>query len=247
MKIKQYSALAALLLLVAGCGNGESEPKESSSSNGSSTAPAEVSAVPENLKNAAYEYYGLGEEATLTYIVKMNDDVPARDCPQTVTFVEMEDGSAKFRVTRVGWPSGIGSETLLLNDEGVFTKALNFGVLDSPALQVPADLALGSEWEAPMRVVNGSQIFSTIFKSRAVREEKTTVEAGTFDCLVIEADMTSTITGSPNPSKDGIATSKIVAYYAKGVGTIKMTMEGSQADGSALKAYIELKSIGEAQ
>ena len=246
MKIRQYWVLVALLL-VAGCGKPDSDPKEPPAPEGNSTATAAVTGVPESLKNAAYEYYGLGQEAPLTYIVKMSDELPARDGTQTFTFESMEDGAAKFMVTRTGGLSRVGSETLLLNDDGVYTKALSFGVLESPALQIPADLALGSEWESPMTIKDGSKTIVNLVKFRAVRQEETTVEAGTFDCLVIEADVTSNVTGSAIPSQNGDASSEIVAYYAKGIGTVKMTVEGTQADGKRLSIYVELKSIGEKQ
>ena len=247
MKIRQYSVLAALLLVLAGCGKPDSDSKGSSTSNGEPTAAVADSGVPENLKNAAYEYYGLGQEAPLTYIVKMSDVVPARDGTQTTTFDGMEDGAAKFLVTRTGGLSRVGSEVLLLDEEGVHTKAIGagIGVLEAPALQVPADLGVGKEWESPMTITNGSQTIVNLVKFRAVREEKTTVEGGTFDCLVIEADVTSNVTGSLDPSQDGEGSSEIVAYYAKGIGTVKMTVKGTRADGTKLSIYVELKSIGE--
>ena len=245
MKIRQYSALAALLLLVAGCGNSEGEGKAKSQDKDSDPPVVAAETVPEDLRNAAYEYYGLSYEGPLTYSVQMTKELPPRDGTQTVKFEGMEDGAAKFTVTRTGGLSRIGSETLLLNDEGVFTKAISTGVLDSPALQVPADLALDSEWESEMAVKIGLQNNETRFVARAVREEETTVEAGTFDCLVIEADMTSQITGSADATKDGEATMKIVVYYSKGIGYVKMTLEGNQADGTDVNVYIEPKSIGE--
>ena len=111
--------------------------------------------------------------------------------------------------------------------------------------QIPAELAVGSEWESPMNFTIGLQRTETLFKSRAVRLEETTVEAGTFDCIVIEAEVTSNVTGSADPTQNGEGSSTIVAYYAKGIGTVKMTVEGTRANGSELSIYVELKSIGE--
>ena len=247
MKIRQYSMPAALLLALAGCGKPDSDAKDSSAPKGDTTAPVEVAGVPESLKNAAYEYYGLGQEAALTYSVQMSDVLPARDGTQTVAFDGMEDGAAKFIVTRTGGLSRVGSETLLLKDDGVYTQALSFGVLEAPSLQVPADLAVGSEWESSMTIKDGLKTIVNLVQFRAVRQEKTTVEAGEFDCLIIEADVTSNITGSFDPSQDGEGSSTIVAYYAKGVGTVKMMVEGTRADDTKLSIHVELKSIGEEQ
>ena len=247
MKTRQYSAVAALLLVLAGCGNSDPEPNESSSQDGGNAAQTVEKAVPENLKNAAYEYYGLGQTAPLTYIVKMYDALPASDGTQTVAFDGMKGDGAKFTVTRTGGLSQVGSETLLLDEKGVYTTAISFGVLEAPSLQIPADLAVGMEWESPMTITKGSQVIVNLVKFLAVRLEETTVAAGTFECLVIEADVTSNVSGSIDPSQDGDGTSEIVAYYAKGIGTVKMSVEGTRPNGEKLSIYVELKSIGEEQ
>jgi hypothetical protein len=200
--------------------------------------------VPEALKTAAYEYKGLASNKMLTYSAQFSPEMGPEDGTETILIQESSGGTVKYNVERTGSLTLLGTDTLELSDKGVSLIASSQGVLDTPSIELPADIAVGKEWKGTTTMSSGSRKFESNSTFKVLREEKVTVAAGTFDCLVIESHMTAKVSGSSNPAENGTAKTDLLAYYAKGVGMVKLSAKGVKTNGDKQDLKIELKKIG---
>ncbi len=244
MKNLRYLIPFVLAASVLGCSGDKpkaEDPKVPPVTSGTDPAPV---VVPDALKTAAYEYKGLEDPKMLTYTAQLNPELGPEDGTETAILKEIKDGNAIYNVERTGSLSLLGTDTLELSPAGVSMTASSRGVLDKPSLELPADIAVGKEWASTSNMEMGSKKFSADSTFKVVREEKVTTEAGTFDCLVITSSMKATISGSTIASENGVATTELTAYYAKGVGMVKMDATTKKPDKTTHKFTIVLKKIG---
>lgn len=248
MTARQTTLALAALLALALVGCGPKEPKSEDPKPGVAsgvTDPGAGPAVPADLQTAAYEYQGMNHDDLMTYDVVMASLVGEQEGTQQIKLEKVEDGVATYQVLRTGGLAQLGVDTRELRKDGVYTVSASLGILEAPALELPADLAVGKEWSAPMNMdkVNGTdQKVESIVASKAVREQKVKVPAGEFDCIVIESTIDATISGSIEKKLNGKSVTKLVSSYSKGVGLIKLTGTITRADGEKSNVSIELKS-----
>jgi hypothetical protein len=200
--------------------------------------------VPDSLKNAAYDYFGLGNDKLMTYKVKLNNAHLEAEGTQSVFLEKVEDGSATFVINRTGELTQVGIETVRLDDKGVTMLDTSQGEIDGPALELPADIKVGSEWTVDLTWNLGGKKIVSKTKNTAVGTEVVETPAGKFDCLVVKVDLTGDITGSTNKQENGRYTTKSTMYWSKGVGLIKLEATTRQPSGANESQYIRLKSIG---
>lgn len=130
---------------------------------------------------------------------------------------EMDDGKLVWPVTSITVPEGQDSILTInyyhVTEDSVYTYSLK---TDTEPLAVePNDLALGVKWEGTLTIPLTLPIeFPTELPAsfEVVGSETVTVEAGTFNCVVIEIDL-------PDYNVDSAATQ----WRAEGIGMVKMT------------------------
>jgi hypothetical protein len=201
--------------------------------------------VPDSLKNAAYDYFGLGNHKLMTYTVKLNNAHVEGEGTQTVFLEKVEDGSATYVIQRTGELTQVGIETVRLDDKGVTMLDTSQGEIDGPALEMPADIQVGSEWTVDLTWNLGGKKIVSKTKNTVVGIEAVETPAGKLDCLVVKVDLTGDITGSTVKQENGRYTTKSTMYWSKGVGLVKLEATTRLPNGDNNSQYIRLKSIGQ--
>lgn len=232
--MKKLSWLAFAVLL-AGCSGSSSTSTETTTTSGATTgttgttpttttepaksdsmATATRETIPAELKHAGYDYYGLGSEKKINMVSKQKGS-PDLTGTTEFQFVEYKDGKAKFKQVFGGdLTSQFPSSDLLVDKDGVYSVNLGQSELDRPQMELPAIVATGKTWKLDKPIETGGTTISK-FDSRIVGPESITVPLGTYDTMKVTADVEMK-TGSDK------RTAKMTAWYAKGVGTVKLSM-----------------------
>ncbi|MGE0002372.1 MAG: hypothetical protein AB7F50_05945 [Fimbriimonadaceae bacterium] len=230
-----------LALTLAGCAPKAAEVAGAGATPKPGEAPAEKSfVVPEELKNDAYVYYGLGNTEEMTYEMVQGKGMAPQEGTQTMrTKSGAKDGKMVFSTVRSGGMSGMGDEELSLEKGGLY---LTFGSIISPtepSLVLPSKLDVGTTWKTDTTMTSNTANTTVKMKgtSKVEKSETIKVKAGTFDTLLIiqtaEAD---------NNGAKGTMSAK--GWYAKDVGIVKMNLEYKQADGQIVTTTLELVRKG---
>jgi hypothetical protein len=222
----------AWLILVAvaawGC-SPTASPEANSASNvpardtpGGNEPTAESKEIPSALLTEGAQYIGLGNLQTLVYKSTTNE-TDNGEGTMSYRVSEVKDGEAIIEVTRDGSLAVMGSETMALKPDGLYTVTLGLGELDKPLLQAPADLAPGKKWEssATVKQPTGATLkMSQTFEAKTV--EKVKVTAGEFDAIKVVA--TLTIEQTDATGKVTKSTGEATAWFSKGVGLVKQVI-----------------------
>lgn len=240
----RYFPLVVLCLSLVACSKDKPTADDGTKPGVTTDTETNPLVVPASLKSAAFDYKGLEDPKMLTYTAQFNEEMSPEDGTETIMIKEVSDDRVVYNVERTGSLNLLGTDTLELNAAGVSMTASSQGVLDKPSLELPADIHVGSEWSNTSNMEMGTKKFSAVSSYKVVREESLSVEAGTFDCLVIESKMQATISGSTVEAENGKATTTLTAYYAKGVGMVKMVASTVKPDKSKQNFNIVLKKIG---
>jgi hypothetical protein len=179
-------------------------------------------AVPDALRHAGYDYYGLGYAEPIEYeVVGPTVSTPAASSSKT-TFVEMKDGKAVYRTERTGALAQFGVEEIELRPDGVFNTAIGGQPVEPDQLAMPADLAVGKSWESKGKIeLQTGQVLEQSFLYKAVAEEKIQTKAGQFDAIKIAADGTIKVDGKTSKLK-------IEAWYVKGIGNVLIKTQSAE-------------------
>lgn len=222
----------AWLILVASAAWG-CAPTASPNANAASNAPArntpeanipttEGRDIPPALLTEGAQYMGLGNLQTLVYRSATNE-TDNGEGTMSYRVTEVKDGEAIIEVTRDGSLAVMGSETMALKPDGLYTIKLGLGELDKPLLQAPADLAPGKKWvsSATLKQPTGTTLkMSQNFEAKGV--EKVKVAAGEFDAIKILA--TLSIEQTDANGKVTKSTGDATAWFSKGIGLVKQVI-----------------------
>lgn len=231
--------------LVACSPKADPKPAETTGSATSGTAtagepekPAEP-VVADSLKTDAYKYLGLENRREMTYeFTKVKGGSPESGSQKIVPKGEASETEVGFEIVRAGALTELGNEQIVAKADGVYTTSSQFGALEKPMLTLPSEVTIGKTWESSYELT-GPDNKPLVFKatSKVLRQEKLKVIAGEFDTMLVT--MTAQIkTGGKTANVNG----KI--WYAAGVGTVKLTLEGKSGDGLPIFSTIELRSQG---
>lgn len=244
-------AIASLSLLV-GCQPKESDkPADETETTGSTTSgenpedpgdevPDEVkddsADITAELKTNAFEYYGLDNKEPLTYTLEFNGST--EEGTQQVKYQGLVDGAPTYTIVRTGSLDQLGDETVAVKTDGVHLVKSSMGQLDSPSLALPADAAPGKKWTSTQSITSatGDQTKFTM-NYEVAGEESVQTDAGEFDCIVVKS--TGTLQqGEVNTTFSG------TVWHSKSVGTVKLTLDTTDANGDPAKAVITLIKKG---
>lgn len=228
-----------LALALAGCAPKAPEVAGAGATPKPGETPAEKSfVVPDELKNDAYVYYGLGNTEEMAYEMVQGKGMAPQEGMQTMRAKsDAKDGKMAFLTVRSGGMSGMGDEELSLEKDGLY---LTFGSEISPtepSLVLPSKLEVGTSWETDTTMTSTNATVKMKGTSKVVKSETIKVKAGTYETLLIiqtaEAD---------NNGEKGTMSAK--GWYAKDVGVVKMNLEYKQADGQVVTTTLELVRKG---
>ena len=243
-----FAFLLATLLLV-GC-SPKDPPKDPTPPGGSTTGgtgdtggtgstgdgdqggdPAEI---PDTAKTDAFKFLGLDVTKEQDYVYASIKGQEPQAGSQQIIYLGMKDGAPNFRISRKGSLSVLGNEEVASKADGVYSLTSNLGTLKNPVMTLPAKLTVGGKWDSSYEIdAPDGQVIKFVSKSEVVRQEKVKVRAGEFDAMLVT--MTATVTQGENKAN---VTGK--SWYAAGVGTVKLTLEGKNSKGDPIYALVEL-------
>lgn len=239
---KHLSILALAALIAAfGCTSPKDNPGEGTT--GESTAGGTAVAtppdptpadLPADVKTEAFAYLGLDTEGTSDYEYGQLEGVDPQPGTQSIELVS-EDGENIYVISRGGSLANLGNERLEAREDGVYQVEMSLGELPEPTLMMPADVAPGKTWTTSFELDNttSSQPINFNVNHKAERVEKVTVPSGEYDALLVTA------TGTMKVGEDEYKLNS-KTWYAKGIGTVKMTLDADQGNGQSSNATIAL-------
>lgn len=184
------------------------------------------------LKTSAFEYYGLDNKSAQTYTLQFKGST--EEGTQQVKYQGMVDGAPTYKIVRTGSLDQLGDETVTVKTDGVHLVQSSMGTLDAPSLALPADVAPGKKWTSKQSITNATnQKTEFTMNYEVTGTEKVTTKAGDFDCLVVKSTGTLSQGG-----KDTKFTGTV--WHAKKVGTVKLELDTTDANGDPTKAIITL-------
>lgn len=239
-------ALLALAFLSVGCTKPEDGKDKPGTTTGSTNAgedggdavvkKSDAEDVGEELRHDAYQYYGLGNNKTLVYTLKLQD--VEEEGEQEVAYQGLIDGVPTYKILRTGALSDLGDETLQLSEEGVKLSETSIGEVAEPSLALPAKIAVGDTWEDTQTITqrDGKDL---VMKSsyKVEKEEKLTTDAGEFDTIYISSNGTITYDGSTRTFTGRI-------NYAKGIGPVKLVIDAQTGENNETSStVVTLKAV----
>lgn len=173
----------------------------------------------------------------VTYV---GSDTSTSQTTNTVEALEERDDGKKVwpvATTTTEEDSTVYSRTFYhVTEDSVYIYSMDKNASKPTAVE-PNNLTVGTEWDGnlviPVEVPNFSTDFSARYK--VIGQEQVKVPAGTFDCLVIQIDIT-------DPEVDSAATQ----WRAESMGIVKMTAD-IQTEFSGLNVAIKGTSVMESK
>lgn len=233
-RFQSWTLLLALGLLIGGCQpaapapvteGGKTEPgKETTAGDTGGNPELEKSVeLPAELKTAAVEYYGMTGSRESTFETNWGGDEKGQGT-ERVRILDVKDGEARVDVVRAGELAQLGSETVVIRKDGIYTESVGRGELSQAALQLPADVAPGKKWTSSfdLKMPEGTVVKATM-NGEALALEKIKLSDGKeYEALVIvnRYTMKSTPAGGAGSTVTGEAKSWLV----KGLGMVKLDM-----------------------
>ncbi|RYG31754.1 hypothetical protein EON81_22175 [bacterium] len=189
--------------------------------------------VPAELKTAAYEYYGLGNEMPMDMEVKTTADAGVRTGSQITRFKGMEGGKAVYQIERTGGLTELlGQMEVSLENDGIYVKSASMAKVGEHDIEMPAKLDPGATWEARTVVEQPDRQMNVLVKFTVVGEQSVTTPKGARSALLV----TSTGTGTMM-TKNVRMDSK--SWYVKGVGMVKSELKFTDTSGKASTITIQ--------
>ncbi|RYG41131.1 hypothetical protein EON79_21360 [bacterium] len=194
---------------------------------------ASVAQIPAELKHAAFDYYGLGNEEPMDMEVRTTADAGVRTGSQITRFKGLEDGKALYQVERTGGLTELlGQMDVTLEADGIYVKSSSVAKVGERDVEMPAKLDPGTTWEARTVVDQPGRELNVLVKFTVVGEQSITTPKGPRNALLV----TSTGNGTMM-TKNVRMDSK--SWYVKGVGMVKSELKFTDAAGKASTITIQ--------
>jgi hypothetical protein len=184
-----------------------------------------VSELPNELKNDAFEYEGLGSTRVRSFKdIRSGGGEPAIGTMQA-TLKSLSNGKATFEEESTGGIDGGMTEDGSLEKGGYFANSISPGKLLTPhSIELPANLTPGYKWSSSFGVqTTNGDVMKLKMDNQVIGRKSIKLGAVTTDALEIDGQDKGTVGATPV----SITTQ---AFYVKGVGLVrnvqKMSREG---------------------
>lgn len=233
-------------VLLAGCQPKEvaqvktNEPESGAAANPIETKPEEpakpVVSLPANLKHDGLLYFGLDTSKTISYEVT-DDSGEIRTGTQKSELVEVKDGKGVYRVTRTGsFGELLGEDQqVVVTEKGVLATEIKGQKIDPPQMEMPAELTPGTTWSVANKFTLDGRKFEQKNTYKAIKLEKVTTKAGSYDCMLIDIKGTVSIDGQKMDLQSK-------AWFSKSIGEVKIEMT-TKVSGQDRKFVIQAVSV----
>ncbi|GEM_PF-5070355 len=200
-------ALPLLALLLAGC-------TTAAPGGGAASYP---SGFPNDLKNDAYAYYGLGNDKPMRLEILDGTGMGSSVGTRTIRLDKIEDGKAVYVLTQTGALSSEGDITLSLEPDGLYTMKSSANKIKAHSLEMPAKLEVGGGWKDHTEMADQKIVLDNVLK--IVGKERVSTPGGTFDdALHVTSTGEGTMQGGP-------VTLETESWYVRGVGAVKQILK----------------------
>lgn len=230
-----WPAMLAILFVLAGCqgekgtvkadvpptGPKPQIPKPTISGTEGARASISIDKLPAELKNDAFEYYGLGRTEPVEFVV-ISPSLPggSEEASQTVRLIEVNDGAARFSMTYTGALAAQGEQEMLLKADGLYVVKAGGKVLPKPEMELPSPLTVGKTWHSHLSMdASTGDVIEVDADFRVVGPAKVKTKAGEFDAVKVTG--TSTM-----KSKGTVSKQQLTGWYVKGTGQVKLSVKG---------------------
>ena len=180
------------------------------------TPPAKVYTVdeiPAELKNDAYEYYGLGRKIPIS--MTLNSAAGPQQGAQDVRVLEVTPEMAKFEITSTDGLNLFGRNVVSLSKDGIRILESEIAKTRPNDFELPAGLTPGKTWTAVQTMEDGSRSLKVTIVQKVVGPKSLTTKVGTYpDALYVTGTGTGTFNGKPIKMKTE-------TWYVKGRGTVR--------------------------
>jgi hypothetical protein len=216
---KALPLLALLLLPLVGCDSkAPATGTTGTATTAGSTNSPTTAKLPDELKNDAYDYYGLASDKPVRLEIVKGNSMPEIGT-RTFSLEKVEDGKATF-VQRQGGPlESEGDITLSLEKDGLYVMSSTRSKLKPHSLEIPAKLEPGGGWKDHTEMDQDGQKIVLDNDLKIVRKERVATKGGTFDDALY---VTSTGKGSINGQAVTLTTQH---WYVRGMGPVKQIVE----------------------
>ncbi len=237
--------LAVLTFALAGCkgaapasaeadaGKSPAAAPDRGASSGEPGGALSLADLPEELRNDAFEYYGLSsgepQKVEVSSSMRPEPEIGA----QTFKLREVKDGRALFEVERTGALADQQNGELELREDGLYTVKLYGSAIDPPQMEIPSDFRPGKSWtsKGAITLPNGQKTeLNNTWK--VVGEEKLKTKAGEFAAMRIDGGGSMTTAGQ----KLKVA---FKGWFVKGVGAVRIELKTTAPDGKTESVKIE--------
>ncbi|RYG27218.1 hypothetical protein EON82_00020 [bacterium] len=215
---KAFPLLALLVISLAGCDSKSPASTSAGTSTGGSSSATAVK-LPDELKNDAYEYYGLGNDKPVRLEIVNGEGAAPQIGTRTFELQKVEDGKATFVQRQGGALVGEGDITLSLENDGLYVMSSTQSKLKPHSLEMPSKLEPGGGWKDHTEMDQAGQNIVLDNDLKIVRKERIATKGGTFDnALYITSTGKGTIANQP-------VTLTTKHWYVRGVGPVKQIVE----------------------
>ena len=223
MKLTHVLFLALALALV-GC-----DPKPATS-NGGDPAPTSVdntkpptdaegtepnlAKLPDELKNEAYEYYGLSNPKPMDMEVLQSTNSTVLTGSQTNVLKSVKDGVAIFDIERTGGLAQMGMQSVKLKPDGIYLDEVNGTKIKTEEVEMPNDLTPGKTWTARMSFNSNGSSMDITSQNTVKGTEKFKTKVGEREGILVISTGSGTLNGDPVRLNSK-------SWYVKGLGGVK--------------------------
>ncbi len=196
-----------------------------------STAVVTLDEIPANLKNDAYEYYGLANTNPQDFEI-ISAGEPEAMGTQSVKLVEIKSDRAIFRVTRTGSLASLGENDLSLRADAVWSENSTLDPSMKPSIEIPTGLKPGKTWNTAIELNTRGEKTKQDVTFKVVGMQKLKTKVADREALLINGEGFAEMSGKKSKMS-------IRSWYTKGVGMIKMEITSKDPSGKEKTIIIQ--------
>jgi hypothetical protein len=209
----------------------ETSPAPSAEPTGNKSAPVKTDALPEDLKTAAYDYYGLQVQRVPMQLRKPGGSASGSE---EIALEGVTKDAAKYKIIYKGSLDQLGTTMVELRRDGIYAVEAAGKPITPPQLELPTDIKPGKTWsiDGTSYLPTGEQVeqHTTV---KIVGFEKIRIGSKVYDSLLVRESGTIKVAG--NATK--MTTNR---WFVKGKGAVRMEIKGSDTKGVDSNATLEV-------